>query len=108
MNKVVNKHGIYHLLIYGDFNFPEINWKSCLLKGSDDSLPGFFYATQDLFLKHVDFNKRFREGNEQSILDLIFTNEDCMIENLKSIAPLGKVIMLDWCGVCEHSLHTQL
>ena len=42
MNKAVKKHGIYHLLIFGDFNFPEINWKSCLLKGSDHSLPVIF------------------------------------------------------------------
>ena len=51
----------------------------------------FFDITQDIFLKqHVDFNTRFREGNESSMLDLIFTNEDYMIENLRSIAPLGK------------------
>ena len=61
-------------------------------KGSDISLPAIFFdITQDLFLKqHVDFNTRFREGNESSMLDLIFTNEDYMIENLISIAPLGK------------------
>ena len=92
MNKAVKKHGISHLLIFGDFNFPEINWKSCLLKAGDNSLPAnFFDVTQDLFLKqHVDFNTRFREGNELSMLDLIFTDEDYMIENLTSIAPLGK------------------
>ena len=35
-------------------------------------------------------NTRFRKRNEPSMLDLSFTNEDYMIENLKSIAPLGK------------------
>ena len=87
------KHGISHLLIFGDFNFPEIDWMNCLIKGSDRSLPAnFFDITQDLFLKqHVDFNTRFREGdNPSSMLDLIFTNEDYMIENLRSTAPLGK------------------
>ena len=86
------KHGISHLLILGDFNFPEIDWMKYLIKGSDISLPAnCFDITQDLFLKqHVDFNTRFREGNESSMLDLIFTNEDYMIENLRSIAPLGK------------------
>ena len=50
-----------------------------------------FDITQDLFVKrHVDFNTRFREGNEPSMFDLIFTNEDYIIENLRSIAPLGK------------------
>ena len=65
----------------------------------------FFFMQQDLFLKHVEFPKKIWEGNELSMLDLIFTNEDYMIENLTSIAPLGKVIMLDWSG---HSLHTRL
>ena len=52
MNKAVEKHGISHLLIFGDFNFPEIDWKSCLLKGSDDSLPAkLIDTTQDFFLK---------------------------------------------------------
>ena len=46
---------------------------------------------ENIFLKqHVDFNTSFRERNESSMLDLIFTNEDYMIENLRSIAPLGK------------------
>ena len=63
--KAVEKHGISHLLIFGDFNFPEIDWMNYLIKGSDISLPAFFFnITQDLFLKqHVDFNTRFREGN---------------------------------------------
>ena len=39
MNKAVKKHGISHLLIFGDFNFPEINWKRSLLKAGDNSLP---------------------------------------------------------------------
>ena len=92
LKKAVEKHGISHLLIFGDFNFPEIDWINYLIKGSDISLPAIFFdITQDLFLKqHVDFNTRFREGNESSMLDLIFTNEDYMIENLRSIAPLGK------------------
>ena len=38
MNKAVEKHSISHLLIFGDLNFPEINWKSCLLKAGDNSL----------------------------------------------------------------------
>ena len=65
---------------------------NCLIEGSGSSLPAnFFDITQDLFLKqHVDFNTRFREGDNPSMLDLIFTIEDYMIENLISIAPLGK------------------
>ena len=65
LKKAVEKHGISHLLIFGDFNFPENDWMNYLIKGSDISLPAnVFDITQDLFLKqHVDFNTRFREGN---------------------------------------------
>ena len=80
LKKAVEKHGISHLLIFGDFNFPEIDWMNYLIKGSDISLPAnLFDITQEIFLKqHVDFNARFREGNESSMLDLIFTNEDSL------------------------------
>ena len=62
----------------------------------------FFYATQDLFLeKHVNFSTRFREGNEPSMLDYIFTNENYKIENLKHITPLGKSDHV-WIGVDIH------
>ena len=42
LKKAVDKHGISHLLIFGDFNFPEIDWMNCLIKGSDSSLPAKF------------------------------------------------------------------
>ena len=55
LKKAVEKHGISYLLIFGDFNFPEIDWMNYLIKGSDISLPAIcFDITQDLFLKqHV-------------------------------------------------------
>ena len=70
-----------------------------------------------LFIQNVDLltyvlcnvkkncNIQYLYNEKNKVLDLIFTNEDYMIENLKSIAPQGKVIMLDWCG---HSVHTRL
>ena len=60
--------------------------------------------TQDLYLnQHVDFPTRYREGQKPSTLDLIFTNEDFMVENLGEIAPLGKSDMhvgSIWIYVC--------
>ena len=38
----------------------------------------------------MDFPTRYREGQEPSTLDLIFANEDYMVDNLRSCAPLGK------------------
>ena len=60
------KEGSKKFLIFEDFNFPEIDPMNYLIKGSDISLSAkCFDITQGLFLKqHVDFNTRFREGNE--------------------------------------------
>ena len=38
----------------------------------------------------MPFNTRFREGNIPSKLDLLFTNEEEMIEDVKSIPALGR------------------
>ena len=50
----------------------------------------FSEKTQDMFLvQHVTDATRFREGQEPSKLDLIFTNDEYMIDNLTYLAPLG-------------------
>ena len=38
----------------------------------------------------MEFPTRYREGQEPSPLDVIFTNEDYMIDNLRSCAPLSQ------------------
>ena len=80
------------MLIFGDFNFPEINWKTYDVSGGVETVQyQFSELPLDLFLKqYVDFPTRYREGKEPSTLDLIFTNEDYMVDNLRSCAPLGK------------------
>ena len=40
--------------------------------------------------QHVDFPTRFREGCTPSQLDLVFSNEELMVEELTSSSPLGK------------------
>ena len=51
----------------------------------------------------------FMEGNEPSMVDLIFTNEDYMIERLKSIAPLGKSdqVGLVWTFITYSAIDTR-
>ena len=77
MDKIENLNGITRMLIFGDFNFPEINWKTYDVSGGVETVQHQFYELhQDLFLKqHVDFPTRYREGQEPSTLDFIFTNE---------------------------------
>ena len=50
----------------------------------------FMETIKDLFLKqHVTEPTRYRNGEEPSLLDLIMTNEDGMIQNLSYQPALG-------------------
>jgi len=64
-------------LIMGDFNYPNIDWDTL---DSDSNGSAFLDLIQDCFLiQHV--SEPTRGGN---ILDLVFTSEDNMVENLKA------------------------
>ena len=81
-----------HLLLMGDFNYGQIDWDTGVVPGPDDSDAKVFYEkTQDLFLyQHVDVPTRFRDGCTPSMLDLIFSTEELMVDNLEVGSPLGK------------------
>ena len=81
-----------HLLIMGDFNYPEINWDTITSRsGANHPSWSLLDCLQDNFLfQLVDFNTRYREGQQPSLLDLVITNEDGMIKELNSRNPLGK------------------
>ena len=55
MKHTAKVHNVTHLLVIGDFNFSEINWKDGSIKGGAESPPQKFYdVVQDLFLvQHV-------------------------------------------------------
>ncbi|MEW8543113.1 MAG: endonuclease/exonuclease/phosphatase family protein [Candidatus Thiodiazotropha sp.] len=74
MKMLNNVKNISHVLIMGDFNLPEIQWKDMYVSGSVDSLPmKFFDLANDLFLhQHIEEFTRFRIDHEASHLDLLF------------------------------------
>ena len=93
----VNMKDVYarnysHLLILGDFNFPEINWhEETFSKGANHVSSLFLEGIKDLFLyQHVNSATRYREHQRPSILDLILTNIENMISNLEYLPGLGK------------------
>ena len=94
-----------HVLIFGDFNYREIDWASMSVTGRDESTQVQFYnVLQDMFLvQHVNFPTRFRIGQQPTMPDLIFTNEENMVEDLKSVSPLGSSdhTGLIWTFVCS-------
>ena len=79
------------ILICGDFNYNNINWKIHEVNASVTSDTQIFYnTTQDCFLhQNVEEFTRKRGNNEPSTLDLIFTKTDLEIANLEHTAPLG-------------------
>ena len=81
-----------HLLILGDFNFKEINWHS-FSSSVNETQPAseFLECIRDCYLfLHVKQPTRFRADQEPSTLDLIFTNEEHMINNISYLPGLGK------------------
>ena len=80
-----------HILICGDFNYREINWQNLDTSVSTEHDASIFlenirytYLTQ-----HVFNPTRYRDNQQDSCLDLKFTNEDLMIDNLQYHSSLG-------------------
>ncbi|CAG2191303.1 unnamed protein product [Mytilus edulis] len=87
--------GYSHILIMGDYNYPEINWDSWNSPGdsTESNEYRFLENLQENFLfQHVTRPTRWRGTNTPHTLDLILTNEENMVSNLEYQSPLGKVI----------------
>lgn len=81
-----------HKLIMGDFNFREINWATMNTSVGETHIASLFVeCVRDTYLvQHVKQPTRIRLGNEPSVLDLIFTNEEGMISELDFLPGLGR------------------
>ena len=91
LNSVNNKH-FSHILIVGDFNCKEIDWRLQSTSVNENHVASqLLECIRDCFMyQHVAEPTRFRIGEISSVLDLIFTNEENMISELKYMAGLGK------------------
>ena len=89
-NKVNNKK-YYYLLYVGDFNYKEIDWENNNTNVGPECLASkFLESGRDTYLyQHVKQATRYRGDNQPSLLDLILTNEEEMIDNVVHNAPLG-------------------
>ena len=89
-----------HMLIMGDFNYPEIDYVNGLVTAGDsDPSTLFFHKTQDLCLfQHVSEPTRIRQHQVPSTLDYLFTSEDNLIDDVIYDTPLGKSdhVVLRW------------
>ncbi len=80
-----------HVLIGGDFNFPEINWHHLHSTKPDDHVATVFLeAIQDCFLfQNVQHPTHYRANQDPTLIDLLFTNEEDMIYGISHLPPLG-------------------
>ena len=90
-SREVKKLNHSYLCIVGDFNHKEIKWNQYCVEGSENSQEAkFFDVTRDLYLfQHVCDATRVRPSN----IDLVFTNEQFMVDEVQIYSPLGRVTM---------------
>ena len=82
-----------HILMMGDFNYPDINWKNWMTKSENTENQDFRFieCIRDNFLsQHVQEPTRVRGNDTPNLLDLVFTNERNMIDSIEYQSPLGK------------------
>ncbi len=81
-----------NLIIVGDFNFPEIDWvNEVCLENVNHVAYKFMEAVRDSFLyQHCIEPTRFRYGQTANVLDLVFSSEQDLINEVQTGPPLGK------------------
>ena len=81
-----------HKRVIGDFNLRDIDWtNTCTYVFEDHIATQFLECVRDTcFFQHVKQPTRIHEGNEPTLLDLIFSNEDEMVNNLNYLPGLGR------------------
>ena len=80
-----------HLMICGDFNLPRIDWENHQSTDAEGSFTSLFMDCIDNLglYQHEGNSTRFR-NTQNSCLDLVFTNEESMINEIEELPPLGK------------------
>ena len=87
-----SNRGYSHICILGDFNYRDINWSLQEVCGREDNPANLFLeCIKDNFLtQHITKPTRYREYVSPSILDLVLTNEENMIDKTEYLPGLGK------------------
>ena len=89
---VISKSRGRDLIIMGDFNYKEVDWRQMTVK-TKASHPAnqLFEKINDLFLEQMVLEPtRYRPGQTANTLDWILTNYPEKIDNLQIQAPLGQ------------------
>ena len=77
-------------ILFGDFNYREINWNSLRLSSSNLLAEELLESYKNLNMHQlVTFPTRIR-GDQESLLDLVLVNEKNLLYKLQSHHPVGK------------------
>ena len=80
-----SRTGLANLIVTGDFNFPNIDWNLGCSIDSNSAIEDFCNILDDFFLiqKNLYSTRDSRNpGSPGSILDLVLTNNDSLVENV--------------------------
>ena len=102
-----------HILLVGDFNFPNFSSNADIPESSHSPLSTFTKLMQDLnYTQHVSEHTRVGPDGSLSTLDLIFTNEALMVGSIEFLPPLGSsdhlTLLFDYVWDSELKAHGQL
>ena len=88
----INEYRAKHKLIIGDFNLPNINWERCTTTTGSNSFEfGFIETVRDCFMtQHVKEVTRLKGETRGIILDLIISNEEEMVNDIRVESPIGR------------------
>jgi hypothetical protein len=100
LDKVILYSKYDHVLIMGDFNFPEIDFNSDNVEAGEGAASSlFFQKIQELCLfQFVTEPTRIRKDQIPSTLDYLFMGEPNLIDQVNHNTPLGKSdhVVLEW------------
>ena len=89
-----------HVVLMGDVNYPEIDWvRECSTVGVNHQATKFMEGVRDTFMhQHVEHPTHRRGNQQENTLDLKFSNEQGMVDNVEHSPPIGKShhVVLRW------------
>ena len=90
MRAAVEAAGGNHLLLMGDFNYPQLGEEKAGER-VNTAAEQFREATRDLYLvQHIGDHTRVRQSQRPSKLDLVFTLDENVVQDICFQDPLGK------------------
>jgi hypothetical protein len=90
LKKISQTANYTHLLICGDFNLPSINWENWTAPGQNLAQQ-FLSCIMDSFLmQHTKNPTHHCPGQNSTLIDLVLTNGDGMINHIEHEAPIGR------------------